>query len=113
MNNVETLILKNKEIHNLLPDLKYIFDQWLMSYRLPFLRNLRQQAKLDLINYLSEKEIKILEAYFKETIAINKLDYNLVKNITIDLGQNLSDFDGFNNFTLSRDSDKIYITFWR
>jgi hypothetical protein len=118
LKNVEELIFQKAELRKLLPDLQHLFDQWHLSYRLPALGSLRTKSKLDLINLMSDEHIRVLEEYFQDSVVIDKLNYNIVKNILFPLdlerlGGLLSDVEGFANFTISRDVDKVYISMWR
>ncbi len=117
LQNIEDLIFRNTEVINLLVDLRHIFDAWLLANRIPFLRSQRTKALVDLLNALRNNHISLLEEYFKDVIVLDKIDYCVIKNISLPLefnpDQELSSFENFGNFTLFREEDKIYISFWR
>ena len=115
--NIEELIFSDNNVRVLLSDLRHIFDQWLLSQRVPTLRSLRLRSFMDLINSLTKDHVRKLEEYFQDSIALDKLDYHIVKNVTLplnfDANKELSDFVGFGSFSVSRDAEQIYISFWR
>lgn len=117
LKNIEKLILFDQEIRKLLPDLRHIFDQWLLSYRMSALGSLRQKSILDLLSSLNREHLIILEKYFGDSIHIERIDHNIVKNFKFNAEENfvdkLSEIDSFEDFTISCDSDKIYMTFWK
>jgi hypothetical protein len=115
--NIEDLIFNNHKIRNLLPDLRHIIDQWTLS-KYGMLRSLKLRSLADMLNSLTPEHIKLLEKHFCDTIAIDKIDYNIVKNIIISLEPNeiekvLPSFNGFDNIAISRDAKQLYISFWR
>lgn len=112
--NIEDLVLKNKKIISEIKDLRHITEQWLLTYRLPFMKNLRKQCVIDLLNSLNDDHVKIIENHLEDTIVISRLDRDISKNLECDLNDiKIGDVSEFQNFTLSRDSDKMYFTFWR
>jgi hypothetical protein len=117
--NVEELVFYDKNLQNILPDHMFgFFEQWRLSKRLPFLRNVGKQALLDFINSLNEEDINILELYFGEKIIVQKLNYNIVENLKIPLNnaqicEALCEIQSFNYFSTWRDEQFLYISFWR
>jgi hypothetical protein len=84
----------------------------MLSQRIPFLRNLRKQSLIDLLNELTEDHIKIMEEYFSDKVTLSKIDYHIVRNFAF----SLNDFDAtnlFSNVVISRDDKQIYLTTWR
>lgn len=117
LQNIEELIFFDNTAHALLSDLRHIFDQWLLSKRVPTLRSLRLRSLMDMLNSLNNEHIRKLEEYFQDSIALDKIDYHIVRNVTLPLGFNatkeLSDFVSYGNFSISRDAEQIYISFWK
>lgn len=117
LQNIEELIFLDSTVRTLLPDLRHIFDQWLLSKRVPTLRSLRLRSLMDMLNSLKNEHVRKLEEYFQDSLALDKLDYHIVRNATLSLCFNadkeLSDYVGYGNFTISRDAEQIYISFWR
>ena len=118
LQNVEDLVLKKGELRKLMPDLTHLFDQWHLSCRLPTLRSMGTKAKLDLINMMNADHVRILEEHFQDSVVLDKLDYDIVKNLSFPvdlerLGGLLSGVEGFANFTVSRDASNCYLCFWR
>ena len=117
LQNIEELIFLDNMVRTLLPDLRHIFDQWLLSKRVPTLRSLRLRSLMDMLNSLSNEHIRKLEEYFQDSLALDKIDYHIVRNVTLPLSFNadkeLSDSVGYSNFAISRNGDQVYICFWR
>lgn len=117
LQNIEELIFFDNTVHTLLSDLRHIFDQWLLSKRVPTLRSLRLRSLMDMLNSLNNEHIRKLEEYFQDSIALDKIDYHIVRNVTLPLNFNtdkeLSDFVSYGNFSISRSAEQIYISFWK
>lgn len=117
LQNIEELIFLDNMVRTLLPDLRHIFDQWLLSKRVPTLRSLRLRSLMDMLNSLTNEHIRKLEEYYQDSLALDKIDYHIVRNVTLPLSFNadkeLSDFVGYSNFIIGRDEEQVYISFWR
>lgn len=117
LENVEELILKNNDLVNSLPDLRYLVDQWLLTYRIPFMRNLKKKTLINFLNAIEEKHLKILQEYLGDSLAIYKINSDIVKNISfpvnIDIADYLDNEYNFSYYCISRDENKVYLTFWR
>ena len=115
LQNVEKLF-KNKHIHDLLPEFKHLFDSWIMSQRMPALRNLGKRSLVDFINSLEQNHLVILEEYFGEDITLDKLDYHIVRNIETTLSElttALAGCEDFLDLAIYRNQDHFYISVWR
>jgi len=115
LKNIEELIFNNKEVRFLLNDFSYIFDQWFLSQRVSFLRTMRLQSLIDLINALNEQHLEKLKEYFGDTIIIDRIDYNITKHVTFNLNSDIASklSNDITNFTISRNKDHLYLTSWR
>ena len=117
LQNIEELIFLDNNMQIILPDLRHIFDQWLLSKRVPTLRSLRLRSLMDLLNNLKPIHIQKLEEYFQDSLLLDKIDYHLIKNITLSFDSNiekeLSNFNDFGNFIINRDAEKLHVLFWR
>ena len=116
LQNIEALLFKNPKIKPLLPDLTNIFDQWLLSYRIPTLYPMRKQAMIDLLNSLDGTHIEKLARLFGDMIFVEKLDYHIVKNLSFsicDSIEELNEYESYNNIAISRNADKLYMSLWR
>lgn len=118
LKNIEELVLKNPKAKSLFPDLRHLFDQWLMSYRFPALDTMRKQAIMDLLNSLDGTHIEKLARLLSDMVFIEKLDYHIVKNLnfpidSFSIERELTNYDSYANIALSRSADQIYITMWR
>jgi hypothetical protein len=117
LQNIETILFKNPEVKMILSDLRYIFDQWLLSYRSPALTRMRKQALIDLLNTLDGIHIEKLAKLFKSVVFIEKVQHNLVKNLELPIMDTaesvLADCNGYKNISISRNADKLSITLVR
>lgn len=117
LQNVEKLLFQNTEVLNALPDLRHIFDNWLLGHRFPLMNNLRQQAKIDLLNYIDETHIEKLAKIFNDIVFIEKLNYHIVNNLYYSLDYNIENelfkFNNFFDLALYRTKDELYLTVWR
>jgi hypothetical protein len=117
--NAEELVFYDRELQQRLPIYMFsLFEQWRLAQRVPFLREMGKQAVLDFLNGLDEDHLDILEEYFGERIVVEKLNYNIALNFRIPLNdttlcRELCTVEGFNYYSMWRDEDFLYITFWR
>jgi hypothetical protein len=115
--NIEELIFKNNQAKGLLPELRHIFDQWFLSYRIPALNTMRKQAKIDLLNSLNGEQIEKLARLFDDLVFVDKLDYHVVKNLSFPIDspieRELTNYESYSNIAISRNEDQLYITMWR
>lgn len=113
LKNVEQIIFLNKEMREILPEFKHFFDQWNLGKMIPALGGLGSKSVLDLLNSFEDSQIKKLEDYFKTSVVINKVDYNIVKNHNIKLEDKICGFVEYKDFCVYRDKENISLTFWR
>lgn len=117
--NAEELIFYDTAVQNKLPaDMFSIFEQWRLAMRIPYLRQMGRQAILDFLNRLTDEDLQTLEAYFGEKIAVERLNYNIVHNLTVPLSEEgvcheLCTANGFSYLSTWRDNDYLYISMWR
>ena len=115
--NVEELIFKNSEIKSLLPDLRHIFDKWLLSYRFPALNNMRKQALIELLNSLNATHLEKLAKVLGDMILVNGLDNHIIKNFRVPLNspisKELTKHRSYDNIAISRNANNVYISIWR
>ena len=115
--NVENLIFMDTKLRALLPDLCHIFDQWLIAQRIPYLRSIRRRSLIDLLNNLSDEHVAILEEYFQDSLILAKIDYHIVRNLTVpitEIERELNRLDSmFQNLSISRDEGSLYISMWK
>lgn len=112
--NIEEIIFLNQEIRNKFLDLKHIIDQWDMGYRFAGLDFIKKRAKLDMLNSLNEDHLKVLTEFLKDSIVIDRIDYNVIKNFKfpVETVPNLEDVN-ISNFCVTRNKDSFSLTFWR
>lgn len=113
LQNIEDLLFRNQEIKQLFPDLRHIFDQWLLSYRIPALRNMRKQAVIDLLNSLNGNHIEKLSEILKDMVFVEPLNNKLVKHFSFSINDCIPDELKFDNLAITRKYDQVYITTWR
>jgi len=117
--NVEELVFYDRELQQRLPGHMFsLFEQWRLAQRVPFLRELGKQAILDFLKGLDEDHVAVLEEYFEDKIIVEKLNYSIAQNIRIPLNdvtlcRELCAVEGFNYYSMWRDEDFLYISFWR
>lgn len=114
--NIEKLFFLNKLILDLFPEYKQLYNQWLLGHRVPALNKLCKKSCLELLEKLSLK-IDILEDYFKEKVEVMAVNYHIVRNEEANkdsLENWLKNDNNFKDyFCISRNEDKVRITFWR
>ncbi len=114
--NVEEIVFKDKNVQNILPEFKHLFDSWTLSIRITALRNLGKRSLLDFLNSLSAKHLQVLSNYFKQDVKVERLDYNIVRNINTTLDgavEELSKYEGFLDLAISRKDNQLYICMWK
>jgi hypothetical protein len=117
--NVEEILFANQEVREILPAyFSNYFETWAMAKRLPVLRQIGKQAIYDLLNSLGDNEIASLEEFFGEKINVERLNYSVVRNLTIPIHEvdgceHLCNIVGNNYYSMWRDNEHLYITFWR
>lgn len=116
---VEELIFQNEEVQKILPpEFNNYFESWKLGKRLPMLRQLSKTALLDFLNHLQDNHIQELEKYFEDRIILERLSYDIVRNLKIPLSESaickdLCDIIGFKYFTIWRDDQHLYLSLWR
>lgn len=117
LQNVEELIFKNQEIKQLFPELRQIFDKWLLSYRSPALSNMRKLAMIELLNAFDIARIEKLSKHLKDMIFVESLDTNMVKNLEFyvnsPMEETLTRHQNYGNMAISRNANQVYISLWR
>ena len=115
-NNVEELIFYNKKVQSLLPEFRNYFAQWELGKITPALRSLGKRSMLDFLNALEPKHLQILSDHFGYEVALQKMEYNSIKNLCCGLDEvedSICGIEGFVDLAIHRNNDQIYICFWR
>jgi hypothetical protein len=114
---VEDLVFRDQAAQRALPIHMFgIFEQWRMSKRLPYLKDLGKQAVLIFLSNLNQEDIEALERYFGDRINVEKLNYSVALNYKIPLAEvcdTLCELVGFANLTTWRDDEFLYVSCWR
>jgi len=116
LKNIEELIFNNPNARTLLPELRHLFDQWLLSYRFPALNTMRKQAIFDLLNSLDGVQVEKLARLFGDMIFVEKLDYHFIKNLNFPIDsieRELTNYNSYVNIAISRNDNQCYLTTWR
>lgn len=116
LNNAEEILFLNNSIRETLSDFKQIFQQWEFAKTHYFLRNIAKKSISDLLQSLSAEDIAKISLVLGDQVTIDNLDYHIVKNISLplDCQKELNNLGGlFDNFSISRDKEQVYISFWR
>jgi len=117
--NIEKLIFHNDDIRPYLPlKLQEYIYTWKMARKASFLRQTAKKAVFDFLNNLTDENIELISELLGETIRVDKVDYKTVKNIKIPISkseicESLCEIENYNYFTTWRDSNYIYISFWK
>ena len=117
LRNIEELLFKNNQIKSILPELRHLFDQWLLSCRFPALDTMRKQALFDLLNSLEGIHVEKLAKLFNDIVFIDKLDNHFIKNLNFPIEKSsieqLTGCDSYVNIAISRNANQCYVTMWR
>lgn len=115
LNNVEQLVFNNKKVIASLPQHKQIFDNWLLSKRVPAFRNLEQKSCFDFLQNVTEEELEIISII--NNMEIDKVE-SLARSVKINakpeqlemLLNRVSNFDGFCCY---RNKDEVQVYLWK
>ena len=114
--NVEELVFYDSYLREALIQHKNLFDQWKLAQQVPALRTLGQRSVLDFLKSINLDDINVLEGYFKNSVEIEPLEYNSIKNYKFKVSEfedNLCRIVKNGNISLYRDKDYIYLSMWR
>ena len=112
--NVEKLIFQNKEIFEILPEMKPLLNKWKFGVR-KNIQFLIKKSLIEFLNTITQEQIIKLQNFLNQPITIEKLDNSLVKNINCnleDLENRIVEFDHY-QLCLYREKDLIFIMGWR
>ena len=114
--NIEEIIFYNPKVWQHIPELSQCHNNWLLSMRVPELRDLGKRAIIDFLNNITEESVEKLTSFFGEPIFIDKMNDKLTENISFnidELEEKICKFDNFNDFCLTRRGNTVFITTWR
>ena len=116
INNVEEIIFTDKKAREYFPNYKYLFDSFDLSNVSPSLRQLGVRCLNDFLKKVTIGELKNFEKYIKDSLQIEDLNLDLVKNINgniDDIEFNLP--DNYNNIdlTIYRNGKGVKVTLWK
>lgn len=82
---------------------------------IPSLRPTARKASIDMLNAMDEEKIEALRVYFGEEVVVDKITYNIVKNLKIPINKLDSMLREYSGFQLSIDieNDDALVTLWR
>ena len=115
LRNIEEFIFHNQKLRQKLPEFKYYFHTWELSFQHPAMRHLKKEAILDLLNHLNKRHLEILEDHFQAPVTIDKLNNRIVRNYKFSIEEaeeELNKAEEFANLALYRNRDQIYISIW-
>lgn len=113
--NVEELVLFNSSLHNELPDLKPLFNQWKLAQRTPGLKTMQQRLVLEFLDQLTDKHILVIEKRIGDQISVEKISWReftwIQANInTLENELNRQTMEG--ELFGYREGDLVYIGCW-
>ena len=114
--NIEEIIFYNSKVWEHIPELSQHYSNWLLSIRVPGLRELGKRAILDFLNNITEESVDKLASFFGEPIFIDKMNDKLTESLSFnidELEEKICKFDNFNDFCLTRRGNTVFITTWR
>lgn len=114
--NAEEILFLNKDIRESLPEFQKIFQQWDLAKTHLVLRNIAKKAVSDLLSNVNEQQIDKISNILGDLVTIDNLDYHIAKNIFLPLEEvelQINSIGGFGNFSISRNKEKVYMSFWR
>lgn len=113
--NAIDIVFWDKSLQNKLPQYLHHFDAWKLGTMVPALKITAKRAVLDFINEVDEYSLEIISAHIGQAVSIDRLPYNLVKNLNIPISlleEALADFEGYHVcFTIN--SETASVTLWR
>ena len=95
--------------------MKEYFDKWLFAKKNGGLRSIEKESIIIVLNSIEKYKDK-LEKYFKEEIKIINLNKNISKNYEFKKEQEkleIKDINDYNDFCVSINRNKIFITLLR
>jgi hypothetical protein len=115
LQNIEEVFFLDKKVQELLPEFRQEFDSWRISQMAAGLRPLAQKCIFDVLNKITDQQIKRLINHFGENVYINKLNEKIIEHYNFDVhGSNdLCKYTDFKDFCISMNKDQISATFWR
>jgi len=115
-NNVAELVFMDKKLQRLLPEHENLFNQWVLGQRIPAMRFLSQKSEFELLERLDDN-MSVLEEYFGEKVGVSPIDYHIARHHKVPIGTLevvLNELDEFADyFSISRDAEYAYLSFWR
>jgi hypothetical protein len=114
LQNVEELIFHDNKVQDLLPDFNYLFYQWRLARLSSTLKALAKRSLIDFLNGLTNEHLELLAIYFGTKVTLDKVDSHIVRNYIFEIDKiDLDKVEGYQNFSVFRDKDRLYICFWR
>ena len=113
LHNIENIIFENENIKKSLPRFKSLFDSWLLSKTMPFLRALGTRSIIQLINQINDEEKKIISDILKTEIYFMEMDLDKIVHYEgkiDDLEFCLPLNKNINDISITRTKDKIGVT---
>jgi hypothetical protein len=114
--NIENLVFSNNRVVASLPKYKDIFDSWMLSKRVPHLRNLHQKAILDFLQHVEDDELEIISIINKVDITDVDRNFLRTKNIVCkpeELEFKLDKQLNIIGLALHRSKDEVKLLLWK
>lgn len=112
--SVQELVFQDPNVQALLIECQDLFQQWKLGQIVPALRPTARKAELDLLNRLTKDQIRTLENYWGKPVEVERLDYSMIKTLTVKLEEAQDQLAGLEGeIFLYRDADNVYIGAWK
>ena len=116
LQNIEEIIFYNSKVWQHIPEFNQYYHDWLLSIRVPGMRDLGKRAILKFLNSIENNTIEKLESFFGETVIVTRTNDQILKNLNFkycNIENNLCNIDNYKDFCVTRNSENVSITFWR
>ncbi len=117
LHNIEKLVFENSEIRRKLSTYKPLFHSWALSRQSPELKSMGQKTMIEVLEKLTDDDIKVIAEELKDEVKVEKVQHNVVNhyNCLIDKAEKVLNAEPIikEAFFAYREGDSLYISFWR
>lgn len=116
LSNIEEIIFKDDSIWSRLPRLAQHRGNWKLSLITPGLRDLGRRAFIAFMNDLRDDDIDVLNDHFGDYVQVERVSNDMVRTVEAgheEIAERLCLVDGFSDFCVTADGNRVSVTFWR